>query len=164
MNEFTALTGLKPPDSMVFGYQRGDAVSADVVENWGLEVGTDVCEGDLSDEETAAPVTQRPGPEATHADWQAWAVANGMSEQDADGATIEELQAVEAEPPAADEPVSDPDRPADSAKKADWVAYVESRGADPAWATADSTTKADLQAWRPEAGDPVALAATEANG
>ena len=65
------------------------------------------------------------------------------------------------------------ERPADSAKKADWVAYVEKLGADKEWAQADSTTRADLQAWQPDTqaaptvgvapvGDPVAVAASEA--
>lgn len=167
-NEYTALDSIQAPGTTVFGYRRGDAVGADVVENWGLVVGepgnaeAQVCEGDLPDDAAVEPVAARPGPEATHADWQAWAVANGMSEADAENATIEDLQAVEQQPAAADTAVTDAERPADSAKKAEWVAYAEKRGADPAWAEADSTTKADLQAWQPEQGDYVAEAATEA--
>lgn len=143
MNDYTALEGIMAPNTAVFGYQRGDAVGADVVENWGLEVGVQVCEGDLT-EEVAASQTggQRPGPEATYGDWQAWAIANGMPTPDAGVATIEQLQNY-------DSPDADSSRPADSANKAAWVAYVEGLGASSAWAEASTTTKADLQAWQP---------------
>lgn len=154
-NEFTALQGIQAPGTAVFGYQRGDAVLADVVENWGLTVGLDVCEGDLA-EDVPAVAAQRPGPEATYADWQAYAIANGMNEAEAEDAPLEDLQAVE---PVGGEPV----RPDESAKKAEWVDYAKRKGADPEWAESSSTTKADLMAWEPPAvGDPVAVAATEA--
>ena len=48
-----------------------------------------------------------------------------------------------ANTPAAD----GPDRPAESAKKAEWVTYVIAAGAPEEWARDDDTTKADLIAW-----------------
>lgn len=158
MNDFTALKGIRAPGTAVFGYQRGDAVGADVVENWELAVGEQVCEGDLDGDAPEAPAPARPGPEANRASWEAWAIANGKDDQWAAEASQEDLEAV-----AAEEPAADSDRPADSAKKADWVAYAEKRGADPAWAEDATTTKADLQGWEPPVGDTVAVAATEAN-
>lgn len=164
-NEFTALGSVHAPDSYAAGYRRGDEVSAQVVENWGLVVGEDVVEGDLTEDNDPAVVRlhTRPNEGATRADWEAWAVYNGMDADDAATATMEDLQDAGTK--------NDPQRPADSAKKAEWVAWVIDQGADDGWARADSTTKADLQAWEPEAvaadepesGDPVAESATEAN-
>lgn len=42
-----------------------------------------------------------------------------------------------------------PARPADSARKADWVDFVVRSGGDYQWAHADSTTKDDLIGWKP---------------
>lgn len=159
MNEFTALEGIRSPGTPVFGYQRGDAVGADVVENWGLEVGTQVCEGDLTTDAPEVRAMARPGPEANRAAWEAWAVANGQDAQWAAEASQSDLEGVAAE----DQPV-DSGRPADSAKKADWAEYAISLGADRQWANDPSTTKANLQAYESaEAGDTIAVAATEAN-
>jgi hypothetical protein len=44
----------------------------------------------------------------------------------------------------------DRDRPAESARKSEWVAYVVDSGGDRAWANADDTTKADLIEWKPD--------------
>jgi hypothetical protein len=155
-NEYTALDSIQAPGTMVFGYRRGDEVKADVVDSWGLEVGVHVKEGDLDAGETPAPMV-RPGPEANRADWEAWAVANGMSAEDADTATMEDLQAIDVN--------SDPDRPADSARKAEWVDHAVSRGLDRD--TAEGMTKAELQEWTPDevpVGDTIAQQATEAQG
>lgn len=156
-NEYTALQTIHAPGSFAAGYQRGDAVTADVVGNWDLVVGEHVCEGDLVENEGPAPMV-RPGPEANRATWEAWAVANGMSEDEAAEAQMEDLEAAGPQDPNAP---ADPDRPADSARKADWVDYAVGRGLDQD--TAEGMTKAELQEWQPEVGDPVALAATEAN-
>jgi hypothetical protein len=159
-NEYTALEDIQAPGTAVFGYRRGDAVTADVVSNWGLVVGADVCAGDLPAEDAGEAPMLRPGPEANRATWEQWAVANGMDPDEAADAQMEDLEGAgpqeEAQP-------AEPGRPADSAKKAEWVAYVQARATDNGtrdWAAADSTTKADLQGWKP--GDTVALAATEA--
>lgn len=142
-NEFTALEPIAAPDSFAFGYMRGDAVGADVVKNWGLEVGVQVCEGDLAEEVRPNEAgAAQPGPEANYAAWQTWAVANGMPQAEAEAASMEQLQGWNA-------PDDSAGRPADSAVKADWVAYVEANGADVSWAEASTTTKADLQAWQP---------------
>jgi hypothetical protein len=158
-NEYTALEGLQAPGTMVFGYQRGDAVPADVVERWGLEVGTQVVEGDLTDDTPASAAAVRPGPEGTRSDWEAWAVANGMPADEAAERSLEDLESYEsdAEPAA----VAGTDRPADSARKSEWVAYAKRLGADPEWADSPDTLKADLQAFEPAAGDSVAVEASE---
>ena len=170
MTDYVARKTLYAPGTSVAGYQRGHDVPASVVEDWALVVGdtddADVSEGtELLDDETVTPA-QRPGPEATRVTWERWAVANGMSEDDAAVAAQEALEKVEAASPSPEvEPVADdaPVRPADSAPKADWVAYVVDSGGDPQWAGDSATTKANLQAWTPALGDTVAVAATEAN-
>ncbi len=167
-NEYTALGPISQPgvDTYAVGYRRGDAVTAAVVENWALVVGEHVVEGDLDEDGPASVTMTRPGPGDNRAAWEAWAVANGMSADDAAEASQDDL---EAAGPSEDGATADPGRPADSAKKAEWVAYVsghpQATDDDRAWASADSTTKADLQGWQPglaEVGDPVAVAATEA--
>lgn len=163
-NEYTALGSLREPgvESYAFGYRRGDAVTAAVVENWGLVVGEDVVEGGLDESDTPQRAVPRPGDGANRAEWEAYAIATGMSPEDAADASQDDLEAAGSAP--AD------DRPTDGAKKAEWVAYVsnhpQATDDDKAWASTDSTTKADLQAWQPasgaKVGDPVAVAATEA--
>ena len=166
-NEYTALRGIMAPGTTVFGYHRGSPVSAQVVDTWGLAVGTandpdaDVVAGDLPAEEAAPVAVPRPTAADNRATWEAYAVANGMSAEDAAMASQEDLEAIDPAGVAV-EP-SDPERPSDSAPKADWIVYAEARGADPEWTHASGTTKADLQAYEPVAGDTVAVAATEAN-
>lgn len=156
---FTALHTLNAPGTLVAGYRRGEPVDPSVVEAWGLTVGEDVTDGPLEESERVVAVP-RPGPEANRAAWESYAVANGMSEEDAGNASQEDLEGVEPEPE-----VVQAGRPADNARKAEWVSYVsdhpQATDEDKAWAGDDTTTKADLQGWKP-VGDPVALAATEA--
>lgn len=163
-NAFTALHSLHAPDTLVAGYRRGSEISQGVIDAWGLEEGVDYVAGDLPAESDAvAPV--RPSEEDSRADWETWGRANGMSEQEAAEAPIEDLHAVEAEAPADDYP-----RPADSAKKADWVAYVsghpQATERDRQWAAEEGTTKSNLMAWQPTepvaSGDPIAESASEA--
>jgi len=165
-----ALHRLSAPGTLVAGYQRGDEIREEVAEAWELVLGEDVSE-ERPDLEPPAPVVPRPGPGDNRVAWETWARANGMSEEDAAAATQDDLESFE--PAANDERVeSGPVRPADSAKKAEWVTYVskhpQATAEDQAWAGDDATTKADLQAWQPgpaRSGDPVAEAATEqANG
>lgn len=163
---YTAREAIMAPGTSVFGYRRGHEVPPEVVESWELTVGPDgqVVEGPLTEE--SERLAQTPPSEAdTRVTWEAWAVANGMSAEDAENATMDDLQAIR---PA--EAVTEPERPADSAKKAEWVDYVVARAGDDEqlkiWARDDATTKANLQAWEPGAvtpGDTVAVAATEAN-
>lgn len=167
MTDYTALRGIQAPGTSVYGYQRGDRVHESVVANWGLSVGSgvdhDVIEGTELPADDAAVVLPEPGPESTRAEWEAYAVAGGMKEQDAAEASIEDLQ--DAPGPVKEDDPATSTRPADSAKKADWQAYAKSIGADETWAYADSTTKADLQAYEaPAPGDTIAVSATEANG
>lgn len=163
MIDYVALAGIKAPNTAVYGYQRGDRVHENVVQSWGLIVGSDVAEGtELPDDSEPAPVMERPGPEGTRADWEKWAVYNGMPESSVSVASQDELEAVHGEQPP-NEQGEQPVRPADGAKKAEWQEYAAKLGADETWAYADSTTKADLQAYEPPVGDTVAVAATEAN-
>lgn len=161
-NEFTARAAIKAPGTTVFGYRRGDAVSAQVVEAWELTVGdandpeADVVEGDLPEGVPDEPQMGRPGEADNRAAWEAWGRAHGMSESEAIESSLEDLYAIQDE--AA---VTTTTRPADSAKKSEWQAYATKLGADETWAYADSTTKADLQNYHP--GDTIALAATEAS-
>lgn len=94
-NDFTALKSIPAPGTAVFGYRRGDGVAADVVQAWALVVGDDVCEGDLT-EDTAVPVLARPGPEANRAAWESWAIANGMTPEEAAEAGQDDLEAAGA--------------------------------------------------------------------
>lgn len=164
-NDYTALRGILSPGTSVYGYHRGQPVTAEVVDTWSLTVGTandpeaDVVEGDLpADEVDVAPVAHRPTEADNRAAWESWAVANGMDAQQAAEASQEDLEAV-----GGSEQGDQPERPADSAKKAEWQAYAWALGADETWAYADTTTKADLQAYEPQPGDTVATSATEAS-
>jgi hypothetical protein len=168
-NEYTALRGILSPGTSVYGYHRGQPVSAEVVDTWALSVGTandpdaDVVEGDLPAEETPAPpIAHRPTEADNRAAWESWAIANGMDAQRAAEASQEDLEAVGADE-AGTEQGDQPVRPADSAKKADWQAYAVRLGADETWTYADTTTKSDLQAYEPQPGDTVATSATEAS-
>jgi hypothetical protein len=170
MTDYVALGPIYAPGSYAAGYQRGHAVPESVVENWDLRVGTDVAEGSELPDDVPAGSMERPGPEATRATWEKWAVANGMSAEDAAQAAQEALEKIEAASPSPAEPVADdteqgeqPVRPADSAPKAEWITFVVASGGDERWANDSTTTKANLQAWQPPAGDTVAVAATEAN-
>jgi hypothetical protein len=170
---YVALGAIKRPGTMVNGYQRGDGVSQQVVESWDLVVGQEVAPVDTS-------VVGRPGEGADRADWQAYAIGQGMSAEDAQAASLDDLRTAypdaEAEAKPLPVPGSMPVRPEPDALKAEWVAYVIAMGADKEWANAKSTTKADLQDWDestgpgfatpvPEVGDPLAVQATElANG
>lgn len=159
---YIATAPVGPPGSLIRGYQPGDEVPDQVVADWDLD-DTQVHQVDADEDgrpivpdEPVAPVLPRPGPEANYAAWQAWAVANGMDPAEAEDADMADLQAYGAEPANED----DPNRPADSALKADWLTYVKGQGADADWA--DTATKADLMAWQPTVGDPVAVAASDA--
>jgi hypothetical protein len=158
---YIAIAPLRPPGSLVAGYQPGDEVTEQVKTDWDLDdtqvrwVDADEDGRPIVPADVAVPVV-RPGPEANRATWEAYAVSNGMSEQDAADASMDDLQA--SGPDQGEQ--ADPNRPADSALKADWLAYVKGQGADADWA--DTATKADLMAWQPAVGDTVAVAASDA--
>lgn len=170
--DFVALRDIKQPGTFVFGYRAGDDVHADVVNDpdWGIVVGQDV-------RPTNTGAVARPADDAPRADWQAYAIGQGMKPADAEAASLDDLVSAypapdpENPPPAEALPEADA-RPADSAKKADWISYVVANGGDEEWANAGDTTKADLQGWTaedslsaPNEGDPVAESATQqANG
>lgn len=166
---FVALRALQAPGTMVFGFQPGDPVPAGTVESWELVIGTDV-------RPTNTAAVPRPDDSAGRAEWEAYAIGQGMPIPDAQAASLEDLRATpEPEPdehgnPAEAKPLPDPDapmeRPGDDARKAEWVSYAKSLGADETWADDKATTKADLMAYEPrpapdEVGDPLAVNATE---
>lgn len=157
MTEYVALQGLMAPGTNVFGYRRGDPVGEAVVESWGLVLGEHVAEGTELPADAVPGTPVRPDEAGTRGEWEAWAVANGMSAEDAARVSQDDLEAVQA----AEEPAPAA-RPADNAPKAEWVTYAIGQGADETWARDSATTKANLQAYEP-VGDPVAIAATEAN-
>lgn len=151
--EFTALTALRAPGTMVFGYQAGDGVPASVVENWELNVGTDVMP-------TRTGLVPRPEDDDRSA-WEAYAIGQGMSVEDARAASLAELKDTpepepDAEPEKLPDPLAPPVRPEPNALKADWVAYVVAIGADRAWAEDKATTKAELQDYEPKRDFPPA--------
>lgn len=169
---YRALKAFGPPGTAVNGYQRGDGVPQDVVDNWELEVGIDV-------EPTDTAVIGYPGEGADRKDWEAWAIGQGMPADEARAASLDDLIAAYPEPePDADgnlppgEPLADstarPERPDETALKAAWIAYVTASGADKTWANEKATTKADLMAWdpgqgfqRPVVGDTIAASLSE---
>lgn len=161
-NEYTALHGIAAPGTSVYGYQRGAAVSAGVVESWDLIVGeandpdADVVAGDLPADTPAEVLVPRPDEGANRAAWEGYAIANGVPAGAAAEMAIEDLQAVGTGEALVAAGLM---RPADSAPKSEWIQFVLALGADEAWAKA--ATKADLQAYDVRPGDTVAMAATE---
>jgi hypothetical protein len=174
--EYIAQRGIKAPGTMVWAYQRGDGVPTGAVENWELAVGED---GDVLPVNTG--VVARPEDDADRTAWEAYVIGQGTSTDEARAMSLDDLRGTYD--PDDDQPVrsltdsGSPQRPADSDKKAAWVAYVTAMGADESWANASDTTKADLMNWQndrridsgPEpaasSGDPIAENAGElANG
>jgi hypothetical protein len=150
--EYVALTSLRAPGTMVFGYRPGDGVPAAAVEAWELTVGVDVMPRDTG-------VIPRPEKDSDdRAAWEAYALGQGRPADEVSAASLADLK--KTPEPATDEetgapvaladPFGEPERPAPDAKKADWVAYVIATGADKDWASDRATTKADLQDYSPK--------------
>lgn len=157
MSDYVARLPIQAPGTLVLAYNEGDPVIAQVVQDWGL----------TEDQVAPADGYQVPRPAEDSDDrgaWEAYVVGQGTSREDARAASLPELKAMyeapaEAEPPAwqvndaeAANAELNPDggaveRPADSANKADWIAYVVDQGADSDWANASTTTKDDLKSW-----------------
>lgn len=160
-----ALHTITPPGALVAGYHRGYEIHPAVVENWELVEGVDWSADPPDSTPDAAPVLPRPVDDSDRGAWVAYVVSRGTPATDAEGMDLDVLMGLYPEGEEADD---EPARPADSARKSEWVLYVNDHpratAEDQAWAGDDSTTKADLQAWRPATpGDTVAVAATEAN-
>lgn len=166
-DDYVALRRIPAPGTLVNAYQRGDGVSQSAVDNWEMVIGEDVAP-------LRSDVVARPTDDGSRADWVAYDIGQGMDPADAEAASLDDLIAAYPEPaephPLAD-PTAIPDRPADSAKKDVWIAYVVALGADEEWANAGDTTKTNLMEWeKPNRsdnlpGDPLAVSATEqANG
>ena len=165
---YRAIRAIKSPGMMYDAYQPGDQVSQSAVDNWRLVVGEDVMP-------VRTDVVARPEDDAPRESWEAFAIGQGWTTGDARAASLADLRKVPApDPEVAGEPLPDPsappERPGDDAVKAEWVAYAMASGADEEWATAKSTTKADLMDYEALGGpavpgDPVEVAANEqANG
>ena len=164
---YRALRAIKSPGMMYDAYQPGDGVSQSAVDNWHLVIGEDVTP-------VRTGVVPRPEGDAPREAWEAFAIGQGMTVDEAREASLKDLRKIPApDPEAAPGPLADPsaapERPGDDAVKAEWVAYALAIGADEEWATAKSTTRADLMDYEavggPTSGDPAAAAANEqANG
>lgn len=82
----------------------------------------------------------------------------GASPEGVDGTGVQNPTPVDNVPSPVHDPQNAPpreipDRPAESARKPEWVEWAIAAGADPAWANSDDTTKADLIAWQPGQAD-----------
>lgn len=155
MAEFIALQDLQAPNTLVIGYRKGDGVTAAVVNEWGLVEGQQV-------EQDPNWEPERPADDDDdRRTWEAYVLSNGKTQAEVDESSLAELKAMIAPPPPPAWQVNDEKaaeaakaeeasggRPADSAAKADWIAYVVGQGADEAWANASSTTKDDLRNWQ----------------
>lgn len=146
----------------VRAYNPGDDVPASAVENLGLVVGRDVMPAGVD-------VVPRPAGNAKRADWEAYWLGQGLSQDEVDGMTRDEMAAREPEIEVSEEPpppvvVAEPanpqpdvvaeqaaeqtaaanvmERPGQNARKADWVEYAVWRGMDRA--TAEDSTIAQL--------------------
>lgn len=170
--DFIALTAIPGPNG-VRAYNAGDDVPASAVANLNLVVGQDV-------RPSSPDVLPRPAGNAARANWDAYWRAQGLSGDELDGMTRDEMAAkeplvAEQEPivpspsvlpgepvggvvrfvqpdnvarQAAEQgagPLTEgaPDRPSDSAVKADWVDYAVGRGMPRD--AAEEATKKDLQ-------------------
>jgi hypothetical protein len=145
---YVALRRIHQPDTLLYPYNEGDGLPANAVTEWGLVVGEDVAP--VRDD-----VIAKPGDDADRAEWEAFAVGQGWTLEDARDASMKDLRAIperDPEQPARrlDEPGPAPDRPAESDVKAEWIRWATANGADEQWANDKGTTKADLMEWQPE--------------
>jgi hypothetical protein len=141
-----ALTTLRAPGTLSPGYFRGDYVPDAVAQSWKLVEGEDV-QADPIDDSGDSPAVPRPADDTDAGEWRRFVIARGTDPDEAALMSLEELMDAYPERDAAEGGTVE--RPADSAKKSEWVDYVIATGADEDWARADSTTKADLQAFEP---------------
>lgn len=156
--DYTAARNIPDPNAFAintFAYREGDDVQAGAVENWGLVVGEDVFPARHG-------LRARPAANASRADWEDYAVHEGVPLAEARELTRDELAKripEEEEGPTGmallggigrdtqpvDEPVDENAPPPLTAKKDAWVTYaVEQRG----WTKEDAElrTKVDLVA------------------
>lgn len=159
--DYTALTVVVI--NGVRGYNVGDDVPASVVENLNLVVGRDVMP-------TSDQILPRPAGNAKRADWAAYWVGQGLTADEVDEMTRDEMAAKEPLIEVSDEPtppfvVAEPahpasdlvaeqaveqiaadhrDQPGPNARKQDWVDYAIWRGMDER--TAKESTVPQLEA------------------
>jgi hypothetical protein len=162
---YRALRKIRQPGTLEVPYGEGDMLPANAVTEWGLVVGEDVVP--VRDD-----VIARPDAGAERAEWEAFAIGQGWTLTDAREASMKDLRAIPERDPneparMLGDPDAAPDRPADGAVKADWIAWAVANGADEVWANDKGTTKADLQDYQPsddataERTDSVAEAADQ---
>lgn len=146
-----ALRKILIPGTLAAGYQRGHEVPDSVIADWGLIEGEDYA-AELVDD-SAPAVAPRPVDDSDRAAWVSYVTSRGTDPDDAAQMQVSDLMKLypENEHDSAPDGEPTPYRPADSARKAEWVEYVVAGGADPEWANASDTTKADLQEWQPGA-------------
>lgn len=178
MSDFIARQRIPANGGYVTAYQPGDLVTAQVVTDWDLTIGEQVTpsdgytaprpadddqnrtaweayvtgQGTTIDDARAASLDDLRGMyDAPKTEPGAHDLPATVAPEGVDGTGVRPDPAI---PPADDQgnttPAgTGPERPAASAKKADWVEYAVAAGADADWARADDTTKADLESWKP---------------
>lgn len=176
MSDYTALVPIQAPGTLVMAYQPGDPVEAAVVQEWGLSEeqvqmsddyqaprpeedsdnralweayvvgqGTDLEAARAASLPELKEMYEAP-PEPETPAWQINDAREAQMRAEAAGSSATPAGSGGSATPVEDgEEVA---RPAESANKAEWVAYVLELGADPEWANASSTTKDDLKNWQ----------------
>lgn len=149
MGDYVALLPIQAPGTLVMAYGPGDPVTAQVVNDWGLTDEQVKPAEDFTAARPTADTNERPP-------WEAYVIGQGTSVEDAHKASLDELKAMYDPPPPpawqlndAEAPVSKSDRPVDSAKKEEWIAWAVANGASEGWAYDPATTKDDLKNWQP---------------
>src|SRR4029453_17879861 len=108
---------------------------------------------------TRDDVIAKPESGAERHEWEAFAIGQGWTLEDAREASMKDLRAIperDPEQPARELPDPDaaPDRPSESAVKAEWIEWAVANGADETWANDKATTKAELMDFQPADTSP----------
>lgn len=173
---FIAQHRIGAPGTLVTAYQAGDPVTDQVVESWGLVVPDDVVPADgyqaprpaedsdartaweayvigqgttVEDARAASLDDLRGMYPAPKVDPPAHDLPASVAPEGVAGTGATPVQPIPPATPPVDVDRPTAERPATSARKADWVDYVIAAGGDQAWATDDTTTKDDLMGWEP---------------
>lgn len=83
--DYKTLRPILDPDFGRIAYNEGEGIMAQVVEDYGLEVGVDV-------EPARANSMPRPARNASRAEWAKYALIQGLDPEEVDGLTRDELR------------------------------------------------------------------------
>lgn len=113
MAEYIALEDITAPGTLVVGYRTGDPVTGEVVSEWGLTVGEQVEKNN-----DYKPVdTERPADDDhNRKSWEAYVVGQGKSREDAQAASLDDLQKMVPAPTKPAWQVNDEKAAAEAAK------------------------------------------------